>query len=205
MIRWSTIDRVPRAIFLFTVLAILTTGCQVQQHPEHSNDAAGTAIPSERHVVPVFTGTDQTGAVFTSDSLRGQPWIGSFFFTTCTTVCPALNTVKAELQREFGTTVTFVSISTDPERDTPEALAAYAQEYGAQPGSWWMIRMPADSMRVVATSGFMLMDPEHPDMHSTRLVAVNADMTIAGYFDSTDSTHVSELRTWITSLPSTPR
>lgn len=194
-----------RSTMLGLAVAALTTACQVDQPHEHGSHGAGTATPVDGHVVPVFAGTDQTGSPFSSDALRGTPWIGSFFFTSCTTVCPALNRVQADLQQSHGSVVRFVSISTDPDHDTPEALAAYAQQYGAQPGAWWMIRMSADSMRSVATQGFMLMDPEQPDMHSTRLVAVNPDMTIAGYFDSTDSTHLDQLRTWINSLPSTPR
>lgn len=195
--------------FRWTILilgvVLLTAACQTdQQQPQDMDDAGSTAVLEQKHVVPVFSGTDQAGMEFTSVVLKGKPWIGSFFFTTCTTVCPALNAVQSELQRAYGSKVSFVSISTDPDNDTTEALAAYAASFGAQPGAWWMIRMPSDSMRAIATKGFMLMDPEQPDMHSTRLVAVDADMTVVGYFDSTDSTHLTELRTWINSLPSTP-
>ena len=64
-----------------------------------------------------------------------------------------------------------------------------------------MVRMPIDSMRSVATSGFAVMDPREPAMHSTRLIAVNDNMSIAGYYDSTDSTDLEALTQWINSLP----
>lgn len=191
-------------IAIFLIIMAFITACAERSEDLGTGGADGVAVPAGI-VVPMFQGEDQSGATFSTDAVKGRPWIASFFFTSCTTVCPDLNRVQADLHAQYSDRLSFVSISTDPERDTVGALAAYAQQYGAVPGSWWMIRMPLDSVRQLSTEGFALMDPKTPDMHSTRLVAVNADMTIAGYFDSTDSTHLARLRTWINSLPSTQR
>lgn len=160
-----------------------------------SQQEAATGFPDRQ--APSFSGTDQSGRAFTSAVLRGKPWIASFFFTSCESVCPALNLVQQQLVSDFGGKVGFVSISTDPEADTGATLSSYAAMYHATPGSWWMITMPEAEMREVATKGFLLMDPKEPAMHSTRFVAVDSEGSIEGYFDSTDSSSMEKLRTWI--------
>ena len=156
-----------------------------------------TELP-ERHA-PIFSGTDQHGSTFDVKSMEGRPWIASFFFTSCSDVCPALNTVVAQLQKDYGHAVRFVSISTDPETDTVEELKKYAAQYGAKDGVWWMIRMPFDSMRTVASKGFGLIDPQEPAMHSTRFVAIDSHMKISGYYDSAEPKDMDNLRSWINS------
>ena len=64
----------------------------------------------------------------------------SFIFTVCSDTCPILtpmmSLVQDQLGQQFGTKVAFVSITIDPERDTPEMLRLYAQMYGANPVGW---------------------------------------------------------------------
>ncbi len=66
----------------------------------------------------------------------GRPVVMNFIFTTCTTICPLLSQTLARLQDQLGAErdrVHIVSISIDPEEDTPEVLAAYAKRYHAGP------------------------------------------------------------------------
>ncbi len=67
-----------------------------------------------------------------------KPVMVNFIFTTCTTICPVLSATFRQVQSELGPeadTVTMVSISIDPEYDTPERLQAYASMFGA--GEQW--------------------------------------------------------------------
>lgn len=66
----------------------------------------------------------------------GRPVVVSFIYTTCTTVCPVITHTLSQLQRKLGPDrdrVHLVSISIDPEEDTPARLAAYARKFGAGP------------------------------------------------------------------------
>jgi protein SCO1/2 len=66
----------------------------------------------------------------------GRPVVLSFIYTSCTTVCPVISATLAQLQRKLGPArdqVHLVSISIDPEFDTPERLHAYAGKLGAGP------------------------------------------------------------------------
>jgi protein SCO1/2 len=67
----------------------------------------------------------------------GRPVVLSFIYTSCTTICPLGSQVLAQFQRGLGAkheSVHLVSISTDPEQDTPARLHAYAQQFHAERG-----------------------------------------------------------------------
>jgi protein SCO1/2 len=66
----------------------------------------------------------------------GRPVVLDFIFTTCTTICPVLSSTFSQLQNELGPErdkVHLVSISIDPEQDTPERLTEYARRFHAGP------------------------------------------------------------------------
>jgi protein SCO1/2 len=71
---------------------------------------------------------------------QGEPVVIDFIYTTCTTICPLASQTFSQLQQMMGDDakrVRFVSISIDPEQDTPRRLADYAQKFGAGP-QWHM-------------------------------------------------------------------
>ena len=97
-----------------------------------------------------FTDTrllDQDGREvrFFTDALRGKIVLVSFIYTSCTDICPILMANLSDAQNSlgdrFGKDVYFVSISVDPEDDTPEELKKYAERYGAKPG-WIFLTGP---------------------------------------------------------------
>ena len=165
-----------------------------------SAEETGDAASEQRDTLPVFrvvapfTAIDHNGGQFSTASVAGKYWIGSFFFTRCQTVCPALNRVQAQIQREFGSKLSYVSITSDPDYDTPAVLAAYASEFAQPGGTWLFVTMPQDSMLKVASQGFGLISPAEPEMHSTRFVLVDPTMQVRGFYDSEDTTAIAKLR-----------
>jgi len=104
-----------------------------------------------------FTDTkllDQDGREvrFYTDALRGKIVLVSFIYTNCTDICPILmhnlTDVQEGLGGRFGVDVFFVSISVDPEDDTPEELKKYAERYGAKPG-WTFLTGPKKDVDAV--------------------------------------------------------
>jgi protein SCO1/2 len=75
---------------------------------------------------------------FYTDMLRGKVVLISFIYTNCTDVCPILmpNLVRIQelLKERSGRDVFLISISVDPESDSPEELKRYGEKYGAKPG-----------------------------------------------------------------------
>jgi len=75
---------------------------------------------------------------FYSDVLKDKVVIINAFFSTCTSVCPPMNRnlekIQDALGDRLGKEVFLVSISVDPENDTPARLKEYSQRFHARPG-----------------------------------------------------------------------
>ena len=89
---------------------------------------------------PEFALTSQDGAQVTLAALRGKVVALTFIYASCPDVCPMLTDklarVQDELGSDFGSEIAFVSITTDPERDTPEVLKGYAEAFEANLAGW---------------------------------------------------------------------
>jgi protein SCO1/2 len=93
----------------------------------------------ENYLVPDVTLVNQNGTkVKLRELLRSKKVVMvDFIFTTCTTICPVLSAGFANFQRKMGPEmkdVHLVSISIDPEHDTPARLKEYLKRYDAKPG-----------------------------------------------------------------------
>jgi protein SCO1/2 len=85
---------------------------------------------------------------------RGRVVAVTFIFTSCTDTCPLLTDTMARVQDKlgpaFGPKVAFVSITVDPERDTPEVLRQYADNFSADLKGWAFLTGDPASIRDVA-------------------------------------------------------
>ena len=151
--------------------------------------------------VPVFNFTERNGMPFGNENMQGKINIVNFFFTTCRGPCPIMNARVAELYQKYSTTdkVRFVSISVDPVRDSLAVLRKYANDYGVTDDRWLFLRGELDEVHRVSEQGFMLAG-DLPTIHSTKLILVDKDSRIRGYYDSFDeeslrllTVHVREL------------
>ena len=102
---------------------------------------------------PAFTLTSQTGISVSLGDFRGKVVAVTFIFASCTDTCPLLTDKMAQVQESlddhFGRDIFFVSITVDPERDTPEVLKQYAESSGANPQGWYFLTGAADSIESV--------------------------------------------------------
>ncbi|WP_190274828.1 SCO family protein [Leptothrix cholodnii] len=104
-----------------------------------AHDDADERLPQLGPATP-FSLIDQSGQRLALAELRGKVVVLTFIFTTCTDTCPILTARLAALQAPlgaaFGPRLRFVSISVEPEVDTPEVLHAYARTHGADLRGW---------------------------------------------------------------------
>jgi len=102
-------------------------------------DAAQRAVRSTvRYDVPAVTLVRDDGASVSlpAEMNDGRPVVLDFVFTSCGSICPLMSQVFSEFQRKLGpeaAQVHMISISTDPEQDTPERLTEYARQFRAGP------------------------------------------------------------------------
>jgi protein SCO1/2 len=160
-----------------------------------------SASPAMLGTLPAFTLTDQTGHPYGTRQLSGRVWVADFIFTSCQQACPLLTQRMAEIghrTRHLGPDFHLVSISVDPERDTPERMAEYSMQYGANPVQWSMLTGPADAVQAAVTDGFKVgMGRERVAgdggaggefwqiFHGENLVLVDRALHIRGYFPAT--------------------
>jgi cytochrome oxidase Cu insertion factor (SCO1/SenC/PrrC family) len=140
-----------------------------------------------------FVLTDQAGEPFDSASLRGQVWVGSFFFTNCPAICWKLNQALAGLQETNPTSGTrFVSITCDPDNDKPEALAKYAAHFKADPARWKFLTGDFKLIRRIGNDLFHV--AVEKETHSDRAFVVDSKGQVRGRFQLTDPAQFEMLK-----------
>jgi cytochrome oxidase Cu insertion factor (SCO1/SenC/PrrC family) len=161
--------------------------------------------------VPSFRLTERSGRTVSRDDLLGAPWVASFVYTRCEGPCPMLTGRMASLaERAAKRDVRLVSISVDPEHDTPEALRAYAERYDAPPDRWLFLTGETEEIRRLVRDGFHLALAEASDgagahggplTHSTRVVLVDGDGRIRRYYLDGADPWVDEVLADLEALP----
>ena len=108
--------------------------------------------------VPDFSLTERSGRTVTLADLKGKGWVANLIYTHCPDTCPFQTAEMAKLQREFAGEKDFrlVSITVDPERDTIQVLAEYAQRFRADPGRWLFLTGKKEAIYRLAEKGFRL-------------------------------------------------
>ena len=118
------------------------------------------APPPVLYQLPAYRLVDSSGAPFGSAELAGQVYVADFIFTRCGSICPLLTRAMQSLDeryREAGVDgIRLVSISVDPQYDTPEILRQYEQAYGLDPGRFRLLTGPQSDIRSLITTGFRL-------------------------------------------------
>ena len=107
------------------------------------------------------------------------------------------------LAHEGAEPVRLVSFSVDPANDTPEALRAYAERFGAEHGRWLFVTGDRGALYTLIAQGFHLAVAERPESantdgeglitHSDRFVLIDRDLQIRGYYHGTDQESVQKL------------
>jgi protein SCO1/2 len=162
------------------------------------------ASPAVLGTLPAFSLTDQRGQPFGTRELAGRIWVADFIFTSCQGVCPLLSERMAEVgrrARKLGPDFHLVSFSVDPERDTPERLAAYGARFGAHALAWSFLTGPLGAVEKTVVDGFKIgmgkeplrKEPAGQDagaqlfeiFHGEHLVLVDRQLRIRGYFPAT--------------------
>jgi protein SCO1/2 len=157
---------------------------------------ASHALPNDG-MVPPFRLTDQDGQTFGTQQLLGKIWVADFVYTTCPGPCPMVSSRMAETQKPLrDTDVRLVSFSVDPEHDTPAILRSYADKLNAQPNRWKFLTGDKDTIYRLIRDGFKLTtipNGASGPIHSTRLVLVDRNGVIRGYYEATDADAITRL------------
>jgi protein SCO1/2 len=174
-------------------------------------------MPKDLGAIPAFALTDQNGEAFGSKNLAGKVVIVDFIFTRCGSICPTLSAEMEKIQyrlRNAGDAVHMVTITVDPDYDTPPRLEAYARTYHADERLWTFVTGPYDDVRKAVVQGFketMEKDPvpggdpqsDYMILHGGHLILVDQTGHIRGYYD-TDDTDVDQMMSDVELLANGP-
>jgi len=146
--------------------------------------------------VPSYRLVDQDGRTRTPEELRGSVWVADFIFTSCKSVCPVLSAKMVQVQRAIADPrLKFVSFSVDPERDTPEALKAYAKRWAPDETRWTLLANTRASLDALS-KGMKTFIERQPDpdatVHSAELFLIDGKGQVRGLY-ATDGTSFDEL------------
>jgi protein SCO1/2 len=188
---WALLIGFTVAVF-FTILALLVI---------RQADRSRSSMPVFGKV-PAFEFTERSGEYFVGDDMSGKINVVDFIFTRCRGACPVMNRAMRPLYQLYAdyVEVQFVSISVDPEYDTPEVLREYAIRQGVTDNRWVFLHGPIERVVWVSEDVFMLPADELPMGHSTKFVLVDQKGQIRGYYDSYNETCIKNLKMHIREL-----
>jgi protein SCO1/2 len=148
---------------------------------------------------------------FTLENINGQPFqfsqsngkvrLVSFIFTHCPDICPATTQQMSKLQEQlkakhmFGNKVAFITVSFDPERDTPEVLQKYADTFDADQSGWYFLRGDEQAVEKV-TKDFGVAVMKQPDgsyMHTARTFLVDQDGNMRRAYGMADEMNLEQI------------
>lgn len=177
----------------WSVPAVLAIAIVVLLNIQRSN-VQDTSLPIYS-AVPSFVLTDSAGSSFSPARVADKVWVVNFIFTSCQGICPRLSGAMVKLQKQFDLdgAVNFVSISVDPETDTPAKLAEYAQGFKADTTRWHFLTGEKNQIKSVMVNAFKIGSDEDPTFHSEYFVLVDQQARIRGYYSFADDQSFTEL------------
>ena len=154
--------------------------------------------------IPPFRLIDQDGRTVDQSIVKNKIYVAAFFFTRCGTICPRISSQLTRVQDVFRNKpeVVLVSHTVDPEHDRPAQLKAYATKYEAIEGKWYFLTGNKVDIYNLAMHGYYLPTvdagvkegkPDETFIHSEKLVLVDKEGIVRGFYDGTDKEDVDRL------------
>jgi protein SCO1/2 len=165
-----------RRTAVLAALALLSTPLLAPAHEAGGDQRLPVIGPA-----PSFALTSQEGKPVALADLRGKVLAVTFIYTGCPDICPLVTQKMVDVQNalgaEFGAKIAFVSITLDPEHDTPAVLKDYAQSWGAKPNGWMFLTgSPAAIRDVTRRYGVFFAKKKDGSVDHTQLTTlVDAD------------------------------
>jgi protein SCO1 len=154
----------------------------------------------ENHRVQSFSFTNQDKNQTTLEDFNTKIIAADFFFTHCPVVCPKMTKSLKRVQDKFSTdqNVHILSFTVDPERDSAVQLKNYARQFGINTNQWTLLTGDKKELYKLARNSFMIAAADGDGgpgdfIHSEKLILLDAQQRIRGYYDGTNEKQVDKL------------
>lgn len=154
------------------------------------------------HTIPSFSFTNQDGTTITEKNLDNSIYVADFFFATCQTICPKMNSQMKRLQDRMKDypklNFKLISHTVNPRQDTVAALKAYAERVQADTKNWYFVTGDKQAIYDIAVKGYLVGAQEDAQvqggfLHSPMLVLIDKEKHIRGFYDGTSVVSVDSL------------
>jgi len=150
--------------------------------------------------VPEYQFINQDSLTIDNSFTDGKIWIAHYFFTTCPTICPAMISGISDVQGKFKNDdeIRIVSFTVNPETDTPDVLKNYAQIKNIDTKQWQLVTGNKKSLYRFARKGLFIEATDgdgslNDFIHSEKLVLIDTNNKIRGYYDGTENSDIKLL------------
>lgn len=195
------------------LMAVILAGCggsadTLPYFTAASNTPVWNADSEIRTVAP-FALTDQKGSIIGNEELTGSPYVASFFFVSCTNICPTLRSRLTTVADSFHESeVKILSHSVTPELDTVEKLAAYSSVNNIDPAQWKLLTGDRDEILDLARNsyGAELRNYSSADaagtefLHTETVFLVDGEGRVRGMYNGTLQSEINLLKRDINTL-----
>ncbi|MDA0577386.1 MAG: SCO family protein [Verrucomicrobia bacterium] len=175
-------------LVLAMLVGVIAALVQFRRALPPATHAVEERLPDLGGVAP-FALTNAVGGILELDNLRGQVWVANLFFASCESICPRLTENLAQLQADVGPDTPFdlLSVSVDPEQDTPEAMVAFAATFAADTNRWHFATGPVASVHAFTAENLRIGPGNDPVGHSPYVALVDRAAHIRGYYNGLDA------------------
>ena len=145
--------------------------------------------------IPPFKLVDNFGQSFTEENISGKIWVADLIFTTCAGPCPIMSTEMRSVHKTYlgNKNIHMVTITVNPDYDSPEVLTEYGERYDADFDKWHFLTGEYEKIQSLIANGFKMGDIEEIVFHSTRFALIDSNMNIRGYYVGTESKDVKKM------------
>jgi len=168
------------------------------------------------HRIGAFRFENQDGVWITDAEMKGKVSVVEYFFTTCKSICPIMNTQMQRIQKKYAheNDVRIFSFTVDPTIDTVAQMKRYATAHGAKAGQWHFLTGEKAALYNLARRSFFVLKPAEAQnlgdagsdfIHTNNFVLVDQQLRIRGYYDGTSPKEVSLLQAHIAQLLAEPQ
>ena len=137
---------------------------------------------------------ERHGGLVTNNDLKGKVWIADFIFTRCAGPCVELTKAMKGLNAKLSEEIRFVTVTIDPEYDTPEVLRKYADLFGADRQRWLFLTGDKERVNALIRKGFKVAGGGGDFHHTQKMVLVDERGIIRGYYDGLEEDGLRMLR-----------
>lgn len=156
------------------------------------------------HKIGDFSFLNQNGETVTHKILEGNVSVVEYFFTTCGTICPIMNSQMQRVSKAYASRsdVRILSFTVLPEIDTVEQMARYAKKHLAKTPQWNFLTGKKEDLYHLARTSFFVLKPAEAEnlgdegndfIHTNNFVLIDKEKRIRGYYDGTNSKEVTKL------------